>query len=66
MLLSDKKIRSVTLDPHLETADTDLSNNHYPRRIEEKTRFELYKTKKKRDMMREMMEKKNNKAKKKD
>jgi aminopeptidase N len=38
----DKKLSGVTLDPYLETADCDLSNNHWPPRIE-KTRFELYK-----------------------
>ena len=31
LFVTQKKIVSVTLDPHLETADTDLSNNHWPR-----------------------------------
>ena len=56
MILSDKPIVAVELDPHLETADVDTDNNHFPRRISEDSRFDLYKTKKKRDMMKEMRE----------
>lgn len=37
-----KEIRSITLDPHLETADADLSNNHWPRRTV-KSKFQLFK-----------------------
>jgi len=40
LLVCDVPLTSVTLDPHLETADTDLSNNVFPRRIEE-TRVRL-------------------------
>ncbi|SFF59327.1 M1 family metallopeptidase [Sunxiuqinia elliptica] len=29
-----KKIKSVTLDPYLETADVDTNNNYWPRKIE--------------------------------
>ena len=29
----DKELVSVTIDPHWETADVDVENNHYPRRI---------------------------------
>ena len=36
---------SIALDPQLETADTDLSNNHWPPR-QVPTRFELYKNRK--------------------
>ena len=32
---------SIELDPNLETADTDISNNAWPRKIVP-TRFELY------------------------
>ena len=39
----DKKLSGVTLDPNLETADCDISNNHWPPRIEE-NRFELYRS----------------------
>ncbi len=41
VFLLEKKLSGVTLDPNLETADCDLSNNHWPPRIEE-SRFELY------------------------
>jgi hypothetical protein len=41
LLMSVKEIRSVTLDPHLETADTDLANNYFPRRPV-KSRFEIF------------------------
>ncbi len=37
----EKEVRSVTLDPFLETADCDMSNNHWPVRVGE-SRFELY------------------------
>jgi hypothetical protein len=33
LLVRDKEITEVTVDPHWETADTDVSNNHFPRRI---------------------------------
>ncbi|HVG38558.1 MAG TPA: M1 family aminopeptidase, partial [Pyrinomonadaceae bacterium] len=42
MIMTAKEINSVTLDPHLETADADLSNNSFPRRPV-KSRFQLYK-----------------------
>jgi len=38
----DKRVVAVTLDPFLETADCDMSNNHWPTKIEE-GRFEIYK-----------------------
>ena len=41
-MMTKKEIRSITLDPHLETADTDLENNSYPRRPV-KSRFQLFK-----------------------
>jgi hypothetical protein len=41
LIMTPKEIRSITLDPHLETADTDLANNFFPRRLM-KTRFELF------------------------
>ena len=37
----DKMLTEVELDPYLETADTDRSNNHYPRRVEP-SRFEMF------------------------
>ncbi|WP_460312704.1 M1 family aminopeptidase [Aliiglaciecola aliphaticivorans] len=41
----NKELVSVTVDPHWETADVDVSNNHYPRKIIP-SRIEAYKTKK--------------------
>jgi hypothetical protein len=38
----DKKVVAVTLDPFLETADCDMSNNRWPATAEE-SRFEIYK-----------------------
>lgn len=40
----DKNLVSVTVDPHWETADVDVENNHYPRRIIP-SRIEAYKNK---------------------
>ena len=39
---SEKEIKTITLDPLLETADVDLANNNWPPRIVP-TRFELFK-----------------------
>lgn len=39
-----KEVIAITLDPHLETADTEIYNNHWPRMVQP-TRFELYKSK---------------------
>jgi len=41
LIMTKKEIRYLTLDPHLETADTDLSNNYFPRRPI-KTRLQLF------------------------
>ena len=37
-----KEVTSITLDPFLETADVDVSNNHYPQQ-QTLNRFQLYK-----------------------
>ncbi|MEM9457443.1 MAG: M1 family metallopeptidase [Myxococcota bacterium] len=42
LLIVDEPIVAITLDPHLETADTDLSNNHWPPKVQ-KSRFQIYK-----------------------
>lgn len=42
MIVTPKEIATITLDPHLETADADLSNNFFPRRPA-KSRFQLFK-----------------------
>ncbi len=39
-----KEVEEIVLDPNLETADVDRSNNYFPERIV-KDRFELYKSK---------------------
>ena len=45
IVATPKKIASVELDPHWETSDTDVSNNHFPREIT-KSKFKLFKEKK--------------------
>jgi hypothetical protein len=42
MIVTKKEVASVTLDPRLETADVDMSNNSFPRRPA-KSRFQLFK-----------------------
>jgi len=42
LIITNKEIKSITLDPHLETADVDLENNSFPRRPV-KSRFQLFK-----------------------
>lgn len=52
LIVRDKEIAAITVDPHLETADADLTNNHWPRKPVT-NRIELFKQKQRRDMMRE-------------
>ncbi|WP_246261383.1 M1 family metallopeptidase [Alteromonas ponticola] len=47
----DKELVSVTVDPRWETADVDVQNNHYPRRIVP-SRIEAYKSKRSTDKVR--------------
>src|SRR5687768_2211785 len=42
IFISEKPVVSFTLDPLQETADIDLSNNSFPRRLAP-SRFELFK-----------------------
>jgi hypothetical protein len=42
VLYFKKEVSAFVLDPFLETADTDLSNNSWPRKVEP-TRFKLFK-----------------------
>lgn len=44
VFIFDKQVASVHMDPFLETADTDVSNNHWPER-QIPTRFELFREK---------------------
>lgn len=50
LLVVDDPIVAITVDPHLETADIDLSNNHWPPKVH-KSRFQLYKERKKKNPM---------------
>jgi len=52
LLIVDEPIVAITVDPHLETADIDLSNNHWPPKVH-KTRFQLYKETKDKNPMQE-------------
>ncbi|MFT5922323.1 MAG: hypothetical protein ACJAU0_002551 [Flavobacteriales bacterium] len=42
VLITEKEVTSIVLDPYLETADTDLNNNSWPARPQP-TRFEMFK-----------------------
>ncbi len=44
VFIKTKEVKQITLDPFLETADTDTSNNYYPEK-KEASRFELFKQK---------------------
>ena len=55
LLWRDKKLTQVTLDPHWQTADVDLTNNSYPRRILP-SRLELFKDKKRKNLMKDAQE----------
>ena len=44
LFMTASPVVAVHLDPQLETADADTSNNHYPPQLEQ-TRFEVYKDK---------------------
>ncbi len=48
LLVTEKEIKSITLDPYLETADVDLTNNNWPAKPV-KSRLELYKFKRPND-----------------
>jgi hypothetical protein len=50
LVITEKPIKYLILDPHLETADVDLSNNYFPPRIA-KSRFQLYKSRKQKNEM---------------
>ena len=44
VFILEKELSNVTLDPFLETADTDRNNNYWPTK-NEPTRFQLFKQK---------------------
>jgi hypothetical protein len=43
LIVSKKEVKAIVLDPNLETADTDLLNNFFPRRAVP-TRFQTFKS----------------------
>lgn len=43
VFMFDQPVKQITLDPFLETADTDLDNNYWPER-RQPSRFQLYKS----------------------
>lgn len=52
LLITPKEVQRIAVDPHLETADTNLENNYFPRRVL-KRQFELFKDKKQKNPMQE-------------
>ncbi len=42
LIVTRKEVKAIVLDPNLETADTDLSNNFFPRRVVP-SRFQVFK-----------------------
>ena len=44
LIVTDRELTQIVIDPHWETADTDVENNHYPRRIIP-SRLEAFKAK---------------------
>ena len=55
LLITEKEVKSITLDPKLETADTNLVNNHFPQRIDS-SRMELFKKPEKKNAMQKAAE----------
>ncbi len=57
LLVRDKPVASIVVDPDWDTADTNIENNYYPRRITP-SRLELYsQPEDKRNLMRDMKSK---------
>ena len=50
LVVSQKEIASVELDPYLESADVNITNNRFPPEIS-KSRFQLYREKKEKNEM---------------
>jgi hypothetical protein len=42
LIITKKEAKAIVLDPNLETADTDLNNNFFPRRVVP-SRFKVFK-----------------------
>jgi hypothetical protein len=56
LIITDEPMVGLTQDPYWETADTDVSNNAWPRKATP-SRLELFKTKQQDDMMKDYQEK---------
>jgi hypothetical protein len=56
LLILDKELVAVELDPHWETADIDVNNNNWPRKVTH-SKLELYKRKKGENQMKDFNEK---------
>lgn len=56
LLILDKELVAVELDPHWETADIDVNNNSWPRKVAH-SKLELYKRKKGPSQMKDFNEK---------
>jgi hypothetical protein len=48
LIITDKPVQEFAVDPNWETADVDISNNYYPRRMIE-SRIEAFKSQRSRD-----------------
>jgi len=60
VFITNKEVKRITLDPFLETADTDTANNYFPQQ-QQINRFELFKQKqreRKNPMQKEQQQKK--------
>ena len=49
LIITKKEAKAIVLDPNLETADSDLTNNFFPRRTIP-TRFQVFKSRKRSDL----------------
>ena len=45
LVITPRTIKKIVLDPHLETADTNVENNYFPRQVL-KSRFQVFKERK--------------------
>ncbi|MEX0298466.1 MAG: M1 family metallopeptidase, partial [Kordiimonas sp.] len=55
LIVRDKEIKGIKLDPWNELADADMSNNSWPQEIK-KSRVELFKSKAGRNLMKEVLD----------
>lgn len=53
LIMTKKALKAVTFDPRQELTDTNIENNHWPRRLV-KTPFQLFKEEKAKNPMREL------------